>query len=415
MMTPTVASASGASNRLAYLVVIAGVVAGLHVWKLPPSLPVLQAQLGLTLVESGFLLSMVQTAGMFLGLIVGLFAEKIGLRRCVLIGLTLLSIGSFLAPTIDMRIAVLGFRVMEGVGFLMVTMPAPALIRRLVDTAFLSRILGVWGGYVPIATVIALLGGSLILSLSGWRALWWILSILTAVVAYIVWRKIPPDPAPEAQKQSSKPGTSLEKKPSFFALAMETLSSLNVWFLGLCFAVYSGQWMAIVAFMPTIYVEAGFSGFMAGAMTTVIAAGNAVGSFSAGRLLHRGWKPHWLNNFAFVAMGVCAFLAFAFPIPTALQLALIVLFSATGGLIPATLYYMVMELAPSRRTLAPTMGWMQQGMAMGQFSGPPLVAWVATLAGGWSMAWTIPAVCSLIGLAISTRLGRQFLVRMQGR
>ncbi len=414
MMNPTAATATDASNRLAYLVVIAGVVAGLHVWKLPPSLPVLQAQLGLTLVESGFLLSMVQTAGMLLGLIVGLFAEKIGLRRCVLIGLTLLSVGSFLAPTLDMRIAVLGFRVMEGIGFLMVTMPAPALIRRLVDTNFLSRILGVWGGYVPMATVIALLGGSLILSLSGWRALWWILSILTAIVAYVVWRKIPPDPAPQ-QAQSADSTTQIEKKPSFLALAIETLSSLNVWFLGLCFAVYSGQWMAIVAFMPTIYVEAGFSGFMAGAMTTVIAAGNAVGSFSAGRLLHRGWKPHWLNNFAFVAMGVCAFLAFAFPIPTALQLILIVLFSATGGLIPATLYYLVMGLAPSRRTLSPTMGWMQQGMAMGQFSGPPLVAWVATLAGGWSMTWTIPAVCSLIGLAISTRLGRQFLMRTQGR
>ncbi|HCP76559.1 MAG TPA: TetR family transcriptional regulator, partial [Pusillimonas sp.] len=104
-MTPTAAPTGETSNRLAYLVVIAGVVAGLHVWKLPPSLPVLQAQLGLTLVESGFLLSMVQSAGMFLGLVVGLFAEKIGLRRCVLIGLTLLSIGSFLAPTIDMRIA----------------------------------------------------------------------------------------------------------------------------------------------------------------------------------------------------------------------------------------------------------------------------------------------------------------------
>ena len=71
----------------ASLVVIAGVVAALQVGKLPPALPSLQADLGLSLVESGFLLSMVQLAGMLTAILVGLVADGFGLRRSMYWGL----------------------------------------------------------------------------------------------------------------------------------------------------------------------------------------------------------------------------------------------------------------------------------------------------------------------------------------
>ena len=51
---------------------MAGVSAALHVGKLPPAVPVLQQQLGVSLLQAGFLLSTVQVAGMLLGLVVGL-------------------------------------------------------------------------------------------------------------------------------------------------------------------------------------------------------------------------------------------------------------------------------------------------------------------------------------------------------
>ena len=40
-------------------VVVAGVASAMHVGKLPPALPVLREALALTLVEAGFLLSLV--------------------------------------------------------------------------------------------------------------------------------------------------------------------------------------------------------------------------------------------------------------------------------------------------------------------------------------------------------------------
>ncbi|MBG6075995.1 hypothetical protein [Polaromonas sp. CG_9.11] len=45
--------------RAARYVIAAGVVAALHVGKLPPALPVLRDVLGITLLQAGFLLSLV--------------------------------------------------------------------------------------------------------------------------------------------------------------------------------------------------------------------------------------------------------------------------------------------------------------------------------------------------------------------
>ena len=64
----------------AFVVIAAGIVAALHIGKMPPAIPVLRDALGVGLVEAGFLLSMVQMAGMLGGVFIGLAADGFGLR-----------------------------------------------------------------------------------------------------------------------------------------------------------------------------------------------------------------------------------------------------------------------------------------------------------------------------------------------
>lgn len=52
-------------------VMAAGVVDALHVGKLPPALPVLRDVLGISLLQAGFMLSLVPLAGMTLDLLTG--------------------------------------------------------------------------------------------------------------------------------------------------------------------------------------------------------------------------------------------------------------------------------------------------------------------------------------------------------
>ena len=88
------------ADRAAWLVVLAGGVAALQVGKLPPALPALQAELGLTLVQSGFLLSVVQMAGMLTAIVVGSLSDRLGLKRAMIAGMVMLALASALGSRV---------------------------------------------------------------------------------------------------------------------------------------------------------------------------------------------------------------------------------------------------------------------------------------------------------------------------
>ena len=105
-----------------WVIVLTGMCAALHVAKIPPALPVLQAELGLTLLQAGFLLSAVQVASMTLGLLVGLSVDGLGLKRSMLFGLGLLFAASALGGFAQQADVLLLLRALEGLGFLCVVM-----------------------------------------------------------------------------------------------------------------------------------------------------------------------------------------------------------------------------------------------------------------------------------------------------
>ncbi|MCB5363649.1 MFS transporter [Pusillimonas sp. CC-YST705] len=384
---------------LAYLVVLAGICSALHIWKLPPALPAIRAELDMSLVTSGFLLSLVQLAGMTLGLLTGMTAEKIGLRRSVVVGLLLLAASSVGSAAYATLTSLLLWRALEGVGFLLVVLPGPALIRQLVSPAKLSRVLGVWGCYIPVGSIIILLVGSWVLGMANWRVLWLGLAVVTVLVAAIVWRGLPADAAPSGDA----------KKSSFSAWSIIrlTLSSANIWMVAFMFAMYAGQWISVIGFLPTIYQLSGVSGIMAGVLTAIVAGSNAIGCLYAGRLLHHGFTPRTLVLTGYAAMMISSIVAFAFPVPVWVQFAAVLVFSTLGGLVPTTMFYLTIKLAPAPQATAASVGWMQQLSAAGQFCGPPLIAWVATVVGGWQGTWLVTVAAALLGSATMVHLSRR--------
>ena len=140
-MTSTFAvSEKSWSLGAAYCVIFSGVVAALQIGKLPPALPELSQALGLSLMQAGFLLSLVQLAGMSLALAVGLSADGFGLKRSMLFGLVILGVASAMGATSESATSLMVWRAVEGFGFLGVTLPAPGLIRKLVNEQHLRKL-----------------------------------------------------------------------------------------------------------------------------------------------------------------------------------------------------------------------------------------------------------------------------------
>jgi predicted MFS family arabinose efflux permease len=375
------------------LVIAAGVVAALHVGKLPPALPALQQVLGVSLVQAGFLLALFQLAGMTLGLPAGLLIQRYGPRRSMLAGLLVLSLASALGGAAQGTAWLLASRVFEGLGFLCVVLPAPGLLRALVPAGRLSRALGTWGAYMPLGAALAMLLGPWVMAQAdvawGWRILWWLLSALSALLAVLLYRSVPADQVLGVDpSRTPSPATSLFSGSR--GLLRLTLRSRGVWLVALCFSMYSGQWLAVVGFLPSIYAQAG--------------AVNIIGNLAAGRLLHLRVPPLALLVAGFTAMGGGALLAFGVDASPWVRYLAVLAFSMLGGLIPGTLFSLAVRLAPSTATVPTTVGWMQQWSAFGQFCGPPLVAWVAGLAGHWQLTWTVTGACALAGMGLAWQI-----------
>ena len=379
----------------ALIVILAGISAALHVGKLPPALPVLRDALSLTLVEAGFLLSMVQFAGMTLGLVAGLAAGSVGLRRCMIAGLAILSAASAVGGFAHDAPTLLALRAIEGVGLLLAVTPAPSLIRRFASRRSIDARLGLWGAYMPFGTATALLTVSWLLQRIGWQASWWLFAAPSLAMAIWVWLSVPPD------------GTeSLSAAGAWTDRLRRTLTSRGPWLMALTFAFYSSQWLAVIGFLPSIYAQAAVASEIAGALTALAAAANIVGNAGAGRLLQRGAAPQTLLYCGFIAMAIGTAIAFmpALNAGPIVKYAAILGFSAIGGLIPGTLFALSLRLAPDSHTVATTVGWMQQLSALGQFTGPPLVAWVANRVGDWHWTWAVTGAFSVVGLLLCGRI-----------
>jgi MFS family permease len=385
-----------------WVIVFAGVCAALHVGKLPPALPVLQDALNITLVQAGFLLSAVQVASMTLGLAVGLSADSLGLRRSMLVGLALLSVASISGGCVADASGLLFLRALEGLGFLLVVMPAPALIRRTVDASQLSGRMGWWGTYMPTGSALALLLGPWVIAGLNWSAWWWLLGLVAALAWIAVWLCVP-----DVQPPAPTHNAANDAWPKRLAL---TLQSPGPWLVALTFAVYSSQWLAVVGFLPMVYAELGLAAGTAGVLSACVALANVSGNIMSGRLLQRGWPAQRLLTIGFTCMTLGAVGAYAVwqgeGLPTSLRFVCVVMFSAVGGLIPGTLFSCALRLAPSEGTVSTTVGYMQQLSALGQFAGPPLVAWVAANAGGWQWTWAVTATLSFAGAVLAHFIGR---------
>ena len=377
------------SRLPAALVVLAGIVAAMHVGKVAPAIPVLQVQLGLTLVQAGWLLSLSQMAGMLTAALIGMVADGMGLRRSLLTGLTLLGLLSLLTGFATSSPQLLIMRAVEGAAILMVIVPGPALLRTLVDPARLSSAMGFWGTFMPTGTAAALLLGPLLMSHAGWATWWTTLGGLALLMAAVFAWGVPRGASRVFQLDSHR--------------LIAVWRTPQVWRVALAFACYSGQWLVVIGFLPTLLQSGGTSAGAAGTLAAIASAANIAGNLTGGRLLQRGVSSQKVLTIGFAAMAIGACVVFATPptTPVAIKLGAVLVFSGVGGMIPGSLFSLAVKAAPSDDTASTALGWTTQMSMLGQFCMPPVVAALATTPGGWGLSWLVTGGLCLVGVLLT--------------
>lgn len=374
------------------ITVFAGVMAALHIWKLPAAIPVLQEELQISLFLSGVLLGVVQVAGMVGGLAMSLLAEIHSQRKIMLLGLILLVCGSILGSFSPSAGMLLGTRIIEGAGVIMCSVMGPGLVRAHAPLKRMNLAVGWWAAFMGTATFFGILGTAISLQFISWQTWWFILGLLTFVPIALILKFV----------SATDPGGGSSTKSAFRKIVV-TASSGRVWVSGLIFGCYTIQWMAIVGFLPTIFREDGLSPILGGLFSAVVGGLNALGAIITGLLLQRGIAGKHLLLGSFVIMAVTAVLTFAIDYPKTLVLVQVLcvgLFSLCGAAVPATMTRLAVDLAPEGGSAPAAMGLMQQIFNIGNFTGPMLVAWLVVLTGGWSSTWWVSVFFGTFGLAM---------------
>ena len=387
------------------LALTAGYVVGFQVGKVPPALPLLEAELGLPRVIAGLIASSFYGIGAVFGVASGLLIDRLGARRMALAGAAVMALASLGGGLAGSGTLLLATRIVEGFGFVTLTVAAPKLIAAGTRTDVRRFALGAWGTYMPVGLALSLVIATGVLDTIGWRGLWFLNAGLILLYALAFgwwtaprrWRPMTVAAADGAGGRTTRPRPGPWK---FGAGTRATLSRPGPWLFGACFVLFSIQWLALMTWLPTFLIETqGRSLTGAALFTALIVSFTGLGVVAGAWLMRRGATRWLLIGTAYVAMGVCAAALFAPVSPDAAKIPLALCFTLLGGLLPAACFEGGAAHAPSQEQVAMASGFVAQGAAIGSVLGPPLLAAVTEAVGDWASAWWTMLVCPGIGLA----------------
>jgi len=398
---PTALSHSPSSThwRGVALVVAAGVVASLQVGKVAIAVPQLRTDFGLGLSMVGWLMAMFSLLGVAGAVPVGAWVARAGDRRLVLAGLVAIAVGSAAGATANSVAVLLASRMVEGLGFVLITIAGPSVLQRMVAPGGKDLAFAIWSCFMPAGIAIALFSGSL---LEGWRGFWTGNAVLAAGLAVLLLAGV-----------SRGPGDH-EAPVSWRGMARDAAATLKAGapaLISASFVIYSLQFFALFSFLPVLLIERmGVGTAAAGSLSAVACCVNVAGNLAAGVLLKRGAARWLLAASASALMGLSAIGIFLPVLGAVPAFALCLAFSAAGGLLPATLIGTSALVAPSARLAPMSMGLLMLGSNLGQMIGPVVVGG-AVDSMGWPAAAAVVAAAGVIGVLLALGLRRSLARR----
>lgn len=403
MSSATQSAAAASRWGVISLAVAAGVIAAMQVGKVPPTMPLIAEDLALSRVSSGLVASLFFVVGAIFGVAMGGVADRFGELRVMFAGLALLALGSLLGGLIADSGVLLATRVIEGLGFTAVAVAAPKIISVAARPADMLIAIGIWSTFMPLGMALIMVFSPFMLDGIGWQGVWLVNAAVIAVFAGVLaigMRKERSNRAGEGHAEKSASASVFD-----WAGVRLLMARPGPWLLGLCFALYTIQWFAIMAWLPTFLVEAqGRSLASASLFAALVVFANILGNLSAGWLLHRGVARWLLVAAAFVVGAVTGALIFSGAIGMEAQIPLAIVFSTFTGLLPSACLAGAVMHAPSPAQNAMSNGFVIQGSTIGSLLGPPILGALAASFGNWENFWWVMLIGPTFGLVVTMGL-----------
>ncbi len=374
---------------------LAGCTLALHVGKLPAALPLLVDEFGLSLAQSGNLVSIYALLIATLALAAGLAVARIGYVRFAVVGVTLGMMGSIGGLTAESLHGLMFSRACEGFGWVIGVVSFPTILASLCTARDRPVVLGLWGAFMGVGTGFILLIAPTLQAMGGWRFLWLVAALLSLIGALVVIVVCHQQRAHLLHLGNSSVKANFADFRSKEALA-----------LCVVFCVYSLQYTSITSFLPSLLSEdSGMVLSNATYWTALLILVNALGNIAAGWLLRHGVTRFHILASALIVTGGLAFVILSSSDAT-VKIAAAFPLTLIGGLIPGTLFSTAPLVSSSVSGVGGMIGFMLMGAGLGQMVGPIAVTRVVEWFGDWAAGGALLFVTSVIGACFAYRLRR---------
>jgi MFS family permease len=354
---------------------------------IPPILGTLINTLGMSHTQAGALMGLFTLPGIFLALPGGYLSDLMGTRRVGLMGLALMTTGTFVMIPLDPTFLYLG-RILAGVGAAILVVVAPQIISQ----RFLGRELGLAMGFfntaVPLGTILAFnVMGAMGESFGIWVVITSTggLSFIGLTAFYLIF----------ADEESSGPGG-----PSgSLSFSIRGLGK-KIWIVALVWALFNISLLSFFTFGIDFFTSCGYDPKIAGFISSIPMIVSIILAPLAGLALDRfGWRimPLFMGG---ILCGVSILLIFHDPLRALIWA---IMLGVGVSIIPPVIFTLAGEVVPKDR-IGLGFGLLSTIFNIGVFFGIPMIGSLRDIAGAYGPSFIVMALLAMATSAASLLL-----------
>lgn len=372
-------------SAIAFLL-IAGIFAGAQLGKIAPLVGWYQAEGGFSLILIGWLTSLIGLFVALAALPTGWGIELFGVRRSALVGSLILAAGGLALPFLRSPEAILGARLVEGIGYVILVIALPAVLTAISRPEWRGTVLAIWSCFVPAGYAVSDLTAPVMLPGVGPAAYLSAMAAgyaLFAAIGLVLLRGVPDE---VGEQRSPVAGQGM----------IRSSLGLPVMLTAVAFGLFVVQSLAFFAFMPTYIASGGDLLLSAGVIALLVPIGNVLAG-----LIVRGATARRTATVAatfFAVTAASAYLPFSGVAALPATLAAVV-FVIAGGVVGSALYAVIPALVRRGGSVSIAIGLVAQAGGIGTLFGPPLAGWLIE-GFGWPGLGVLLASAGLLGIVL---------------
>ncbi|MEH7237677.1 MFS transporter [Bacillus sp. JJ1562] len=373
---------------------IAGVVATFVQFSIPPVLPLIQSTYNVSYTGSASLMSLFALMTLLSAVFGGFIVQRFGVRIIGLLGLGILFGGVVCILFADSFAFILFSRLLQGLGFGLVSVAAPSAIGQFITPKMMSIAMGIWSTWIPLGSFIMFLLAPVIVT-SFPIHVYWISILVILFLSLFLYGKFIPGLRIERMLTSKEEVPRLPKEA-----IKEELKNRHVWTAATAFAGFTFMLFSFNTWISTYLVETSSMSLIdAAIIPSIIAIIMVASNLYAGFLLKK-FNHHLILFFLPPLLMALLWPMFLLNSIEWYYINAVIL-GLVGGFLPTIVFASAPLLATRKETIGIAMSIVIIGENTGILIGPEIFGFVREITGQYIIPFWILLVVGIV-TAIAT-------------